>query len=223
MPFNKEKAMSPQNHDHDDGTLNPTAILIHLGLMLFGLSAAGTGLFADDYKRVEHTGFLIHSYAGIGLAVFAFLRLITGFLGPRSVRFTQWMPVTPKRIGLVIEDIRGLLKRRLPDRPTHQGLAGVVQTFGLAVFFLMAATGIYLYFTLEPGRKSAGFTHDVKELHELCAVLIPAFLSFHVGAVIMHAFHGKHIWKKIFFISDTIDRSPSELPDAVSDAGSDRS
>ena len=193
-----------QHIDDKNYTLGPFAILIHLGLLAFGITAALTGLLAEDYKKVEHQGFTIHSWLGMGLAAFASLRLITGIVGPRSVRFLRWMPFTAGRIKLAVKDILGLLKFRMPDRKTHQGLAGVVQTFGLAVFFLMAATGTYLYFFLEPGQKARGFVHDVKELHEIGLVLIPIFLSLHVGAVIMHALRGNHLWKKIFFISDTI-------------------
>ena len=203
-----------QHNDDKNNTLGPFAIFIHLGLLAFGLSAALTGLLAEDYKKVEHLGFTVHSWLGMGLAGFASLRLITGIVGPRSVRFLRWMPFTAGRIKLAIEDILGLLQFRMPDRKTHQGLAGVVQTFGLAVFFLMAATGAYLYFFLEPGQKARGFAHDVKELHEIGLVLIPIFLSLHVGAVIMHALRGNPIWRKIFFISDTI-RKRQDHPDAL--------
>lgn len=197
--------MEQRNDNTKDNTLGPFAILVHLGLLVFGISAALTGLMAEDYKKIEHLGFTIHSWLGMGLAAFAGLRLTTGILGPRSVRFARWMPFTASRIRLVLEDLAGLLKFRMPDRPTHQGLAGLVQTFGLAVFFLMAATGAYLYFFLEPGQKARGFLHDVKELHEIGVVLIPLFLSLHAGAVAMHALRGNHIWRKIFFISDTME------------------
>jgi cytochrome b len=205
--------MSYNNKHNEDTALGPVTRFLHLGLLSFGLASALSGLAAEDYKKAEHIGFAVHSWLGIGLAVFAGLRLITGIAGPHSVRFTAWMPFTPARIKLVLEDIVGLLKMQLPERPTHQGLAGVVQTFGLGVFFLMAATGLYLFFTLEPGRKSHGLVHDVKELHEIGVVLIPAFLAFHVGAVVMHALRGKHIWKKIFFISDTMERPTSHAPE----------
>ncbi len=204
--FRVETNSMTQSVDYKKDTLGPFAIFIHLGLLIFGISAALTGLLAEDYKKAEHLGFTVHSWLGMGLAAFAGVRLITGIMGPRSVRFLRWMPVTPGRIKLVIEDVLGLLKFRVPERQTHQGLAGAVQSFGLAVFFLMAATGTYLYFFLEPGKKAHGFLHDVKELHEAGAVLIPIFLSFHAGAVLLHALRGNHIWKKIFFISDTMGK-----------------
>ncbi len=200
--------------DDKNSKLGPVAILIHLGLLAFGLTAWLTGLMADDYKRMMHPGFTVHSWLGMGLAAFAGLRLITGIIGPRSVQFLRWMPFTAARIKLVLEDISGLLKFRMPDRSTHEGLAGVVQTFGLLVFIFVAATGAYLFFYLEPGQKTRGLVHDVKELHEIGMVLIPVFLSFHVGAVIMHALHGNHIWRKIFFISDTIS-TRNDQPEAL--------
>jgi cytochrome b len=203
-----------QHIEDKNNVLGPFAILIHLGLLAFGITAWLTGFLADDYKRMAHPGFSVHSWLGLGLAAFAGLRLLTGIIGPRSVQFLRWMPFTPMRIKLVLEDIAGLLKFRMPDRATHQGLSGLVQTFGLLVFFFMAATGAYLYFFLEPGQKAHGFIHDAKELHEIGVPLVPAFLSLHAGAVIMHALRGNHIWRKIFFISDTIGKRQSR-PDAL--------
>jgi cytochrome b len=198
--------MSQFNGNEDKKSLNTLSLFIHLGIMIFGIAAWLTGPLADDYKKIDHSGFIIHSWVGICIAAFAALRLITGIIGSKSDRFARWMPFTGDRLKTAAEDIRGLLKFRMPERQTHQGLAGVVQTFGLAVFFLMAATGAYLYFFLEPGQKAQGLVHDVKELHEIGMALIPVFLFVHVGAVIMHAINGKHIWKKIFFISDTMKR-----------------
>ncbi len=190
---------------NDKTKLGPVAILIHLGLLIFGVAAGVTGLLAEDYKKAEPIGFTIHSWLGMGLAVFAGIRLLTGIIGPRSVRFTQWMPFTVSRMKRVVEDMAGLARFRMPERPTHEGLAGLVQTFGLTVFFLMASTGTYLYFFLEPGRKAVGFVHDVKELHEIGLFLIPVFLGMHAGAVLLHALRGNHVWRKIFFLSDTMD------------------
>ena len=194
-------------------TLGSFAIFIHLGLLFFGLTAALTGLLAEDYKKAVHLGFTVHSWLGIGLTAFVGLRLITGIMGPRSVRFLTWIPVTPDRLKLVGEDLHGLLSMRMPERALHEGLAGMVQTFGLAVFFLMAATGTFLYFFLDPGQKAQGFVHDVKELHEIGLVLIPVFVSLHAGAVLLHALRGRHLWKKMFFISDTIEERTAYVED----------
>ena len=98
------------------------------------------------------------------------------------------------------EDCLNLLRLKLPERPSHQGLAGVVQTFGLAVFAWMALTGSLMALWLTPGRKAGGFVHAIKEMHELGPWLIIAFLVIHGGAVTLHALTGQNLWRKMFFL-----------------------
>jgi len=200
--------------------LGAFAILIHLGLFFLGIAAWLTGGLADDYKRTEHSGFTLHSWIGMGLAGFILLRLLLGLFGPRNVRFTRWVPLTRERLLRVREDISGLLRFRLPERPTHQGLAGLVQTFGLSVFLLMSLTGGFMFFSLEPGQKATGLLHSVKELHEVGELLIPLFLSMHGGAVVLHALRGRHLWRQMLFLRET--RSKNAYPDqSLGDAQGD--
>jgi cytochrome b len=202
------------NNRSSRNDLGPFSIFIHLGLLVFGVTAALTGLLAEDYKKIEHLGFTVHRLLGLGLAGFLGLRIITGIIGPRSVRFSEWIPVTAARIRLVMEDMGGLLKFRMPERPVHQGLASVVETFGLLGFLLMGATGLYLYLFLDPGHKAIGVVHDIKEFHEAASVVIPMFLSLHAGAVLMHALMGNHLWKKMVFISDGAEKREVQ-PEAI--------
>lgn len=191
-----------KNNNAKNETLGIHAIIVHLGLTIFGIIAWLTRGLADDYKRLEHIGFTIHTWLGIGACLFILLRLLLGLFGPSNVRFTEWLPYTKERLIPVFEDISGLLKFRLPERQTHQGLAGIVESFGLAVFLWMSLTGIMLFIYLEPGYKARGVIHLIKELHEIGKIFIPVFLSIHAGAVILHALSGRHLWKKMFFIGE---------------------
>ncbi len=173
---------------------------IHLGLTIFGVLAWIAGFWAGDYKKAAHLGFSIHRWLGMGLSIFMALRLLWGFWGPDNVRFTQWVPYTPERLKLVWEDALTLLSLRLPDRPPHQGLSGLVQTFGLAAFAWMALTGSLMFLYLEPGRKATGLMYFIKEIHEAGVWLIPIFLGIHVVAVVLHALAGNHLWRKTFFL-----------------------
>lgn len=173
--------------------------LTHLGLLVFGMAAWLSGNMADDYKHVEHTGFIVHKWLGTGAAFFILIRIGLGLFGSEVARFSRWLPITGQRIAAAVEDIKGLLQLKLPHRQTHLGLAGVVQTFGLTVFTSIAVSGGILFFLLEPGFRVRGIVHDIKEVHEIGEILIPAFLSLHVGAVVMHALAGNHIWKRILF------------------------
>lgn len=192
--------MAPQPNYSEKSDLDDLTRLIHLGLTIFGILAYLTGLWAGDYKRASHLGFSTHKWLGISLAFFVFFRIWLGFYGSREVQFRQWVPYTRERVLRVLEDIVNLLRLRLPDRPTHQGLAGLVQTFGLAVFSWMALTGTLMFFFLEPGRKAGGALHFIKELHEAGLWLIPIFLGIHVGAVTLHALSGNDLWRKAFFL-----------------------
>jgi cytochrome b len=180
--------------------LDDVTRLIHLGLTVFGILALITGLWAGDYKQVHHLGFSLHKWLGLTLAFFMAWRIWTGFFGSQEALFRHWVPYSTERLKLVWEDGLNLLRLKLPERPSHQGVAGLVQTFGLAVFAWMAATGTLMALFLKPGQKAGGFVHALKELHELGLWLIVAFLAIHVGAVLLHALTGDHLWRKMFFL-----------------------
>ena len=175
--------------------------IIHLGLMVFALAAWAASGWAEDYAHTEHLGFTVHSWLGMGLATFVSLRLVYGLVGPSSVRFSQWVPCTKARLVFVWEDILTLFKSRLPDRPSHQGLAGLVQTFGLLTFLWIAVTGSLMFFYLKPGQEAGGVLHFVMEMHEIGETAIPLFLGLHVGAVVLHAVFGNHLWRRMLFLN----------------------
>jgi cytochrome b len=176
--------------------------VIHLGLTMFGISAWATGFLADDYKRLEHLGFSIHSWLGISFAFFLILRIGYGFWGPDDYQFTKWVPYTMDRLRAVMEDLWTLIKLKLPERPTHIGLSGLVQTLGLAAFAWMALTGSLMFFYLTPGHKTSGFLHLIKEMHEIGVWAIPIYLGIHVSAVLLHALTGDHRWRRMFFLKE---------------------
>jgi cytochrome b len=176
--------------------------VIHLGLMVFALAAWSASRWAEDYAHARHLGFSVHSWLGMGLATFISLRLIYGLVGPVNVRFSQWVPYTKARLRFVWEDILTLLKFRLPDRASHQGLAGLVQTFGLLTFSWMAFTGSLMFFYLKPGQETGGVLHFVMEVHGIGETAIPLFLGLHVGAVVLHALSGNHLWRRMLFLEE---------------------
>jgi len=189
---------APPPIERDD--LDDLTRFIHLGLTVFGILALITGLWAGDYKRAHHLGFSVHKWLGLTLSFFLVWRIWHGFFGPREARFSQWAPFTPERLKLAREDCLSLLRLKLPERASHQGLAGVVQTFGLAVFAWMALTGSLMALGLTPGRKAGGVIHAIKEMHEPGLWLIVAFLAIHVSAVALHAWAGQDLWRRMFFL-----------------------
>lgn len=174
--------------------------LIHLALVIFGIAALISGEFAGDYKRSIHPGFSIHSWCGIGMGAAVGLRILWGIVGPNTMRFSDWFPVTRARLALVWQDIVALAGWRLPARPLHQGLAGLVQAIGLCAFAWMALTGAILFGWLEPGVRASGWLRIVKELHGGGQVIAFAYLALHAGAVVLHALAGHDLWRHMFFL-----------------------
>jgi len=172
--------------------------MIHIGLVVFGITAWLTGDLAEDYERSGDWGYFMHSWIGLALALVILVRLLYGMVGPANIRFSNWIPWTGARLRQAWEDVLTLLRMTLPDRPAHVGLSGLVQALGLLVFFWMALTGSVLYVFIVPGSEASGMLHLVQELHEVGEDLIPVYLVLHVGAVLLHTIFDRSFIRRMF-------------------------
>ena len=161
----------------------------HLGIVMFGITSYLTAELAEDYQGL---GYLLHAYLGMALLLFLFSRCIYGFVGIKLYRFTHWLAYKRSYLKSVQEDLRSLIKLKLPDRQDHQGIAGLVQAFGFFVFLWMAVTGTILYIN------NAYEDSIISELHEAGEDLIPIFLCFHIGAVLLHYLFQKNLLPHMF-------------------------
>ncbi len=186
----------------------PTKV-IHLGIMVFALTAYFTGDGADDYKKLEYSGYTLHKWLGMGLSLSILLRIIYGLIGTQTARFLNWVPYTKERLRLAREGLMSVFLYRKPNRPAHQGIAGLINAAGLIIFTWMAVTGSLIFFFLEPGKRAGSFMHFIKEIHEMGEIMVPAYLVIHVGAVIIHALYGRDIWRKMFFMKRRLSRRNS--------------
>lgn len=171
----------------------------HLVMVVLYLTAFLTGDLADDYKKIEHAGFSSHGLLGMAAAFVLCLYLCYSMLGPSNARLSHWFPFTGERLRETWDDLTTLFRFELPEHRRRRGLTGLVQFLGILIFFWLAATGVLLYFFIEPGHKTHGVLHGVKEMHEVGEILIPAYLVLHIGAVIAHSLKGNHVWRAIFF------------------------
>jgi Ni/Fe-hydrogenase 1 B-type cytochrome subunit len=183
---------------NDPAPYDATTRLIHLFLAALGIAALVSGQFAGDYRRPVHTGFDIHSWAGIAMVVALGFRFVWGLAGPSEARFSSWLPFTRARLMAVREDLAALASLRIPERADHGGLAGLVQAIGLLAFAWMAVTGAILFAYLETGARATGWLSAVKELHEGAQPVVLAYVALHVGAVIAHSFAGSPVWRRMF-------------------------
>lgn len=168
--------------------------LLHLGMASFGIAAYLTGEMADDGSGT--TGYWLHAYLGLSLAAFVLLRILGGVFGPGPLRFSGWSPFSRRQWAMVFQDLGSLVRFRMPQRGMHEGLAGLAQALGIAIFAMMGATGTILW--LLPGGEEGNLFEAMEEIHEAGEFLIPLYLGLHVGAVLLHSLAGHATWRRMW-------------------------
>jgi len=181
--------------------------LLHGGLAIFGVAAFLTAELAED--GTASTGYLLHAYLGLSLALFVILRAIGGIAGSGWMRFSGWSPLSARQWKLAVQDVRSLIERKVPERGMHEGLAGLTQAFGLTLFGWMGLSGTGL-FLLGGGPETALF-EAVEESHEVGETLIPLYLALHVGSVLLHSLAGKPIWQRMWKFNSNDHRNQSTI------------
>ena len=175
--------------------------LLHMGLAVFGTWAWWIGEDAHDYHKLVHEGYILHMYVGLTFAAILAARLVYGFLGPKPMRFSAWFPWNRERFEYVKADLRALLRFKLPEPVTHRGLNAFIQSLGAVLFTWQGLSGALMSMLIVPGTRTTGWLNTVREVHhEWGGIWIPGYLALHVGAAVLHAFQGKHIWKKMVFM-----------------------
>ena len=178
----------------------PTRVL-HLGLVVFGVWAWWIGEDAGDYHKPDHSGYVLHMYVGLAFSAFLLLRLAYGFFGPRASRFSAWVPYTRERLAQAWTDVRTLMRLKMPEPVTHQGLNALVQSLGLLLFTWQGASGALMSMLIVPGARTTGWLSVVREIHhEWGGIWIPTYLALHVGASALHAITGRQLWRKMIFL-----------------------
>lgn len=168
--------------------------LLHLGMAGFGIAAYLTGDMAEDGSG--GTGYLLHAYLGLSLAAFVLLRILNGIFSRGPMQFSSWSPFSRRQWVMTFQDLGSLARFRMPDRGMHEGLAGITQAFGIAIFTLMGITGTVLW--LLPGGQEGELFEAMEEIHEAGEVLIPLYLGLHVGAVLLHSLSGHATWRRMW-------------------------
>ena len=170
------------------------AKILHGGIAIFGITAFLSGELAED--GMQTTGYYIHAYLGLSLALFIAVRIYRGFTAAAPLRFSGWSPFSIRQWSLSMQDVRDLLHLHVPERGIHEGLAGLTQAFGLILFSWMAFSGAGLFLLASKPEKQ--LFEVIEELHEVGESLIPLYLAFHVGSVVVHSVAGKPIWQRMW-------------------------
>jgi len=170
------------------------AKVLHMGMAGFGITAFLTGEFAEDGANT--LGYLLHAYLGLSLAAFVLMRVLRGLIGSGPLRFSDWSPLSRSQWTKARQDLMSLVRFQIPERGMHEGLAGLTQAFGVAIFAWMGATGTGLF--LLGGGPESDLFEVVEEIHEVGEALIPLYLALHVGSVLLHSLAGNPLWRRMW-------------------------
>ncbi|MEZ5524548.1 MAG: cytochrome b/b6 domain-containing protein [Pseudomonadales bacterium] len=182
------------------------AKFLHLGLAVFGVAAYLTAEMAEE--GAGSTGFLVHAYLGLSLAAFMLMRILPGVASRGPLKFSGWGLFSRQQWKMVFEDIIGLLRLRVPERGMHEGMAGLVQVFGLLLFAWMGLTGSAMFFIgIEP---ETDLIEAIEELHEIGEGMVPLYLFLHVGAVIAHSLIRRPVWQRMLSFRSADNRKMEE-------------
>ena len=178
--------------------------ILHGGLAIFGITAFLTAEMAENGSN--SFGYYLHAVLGFSVAIFVTARIIAGIAGSGLARFSGWSPFSPRQWQRAWQDIRSLTRLRVPERGAHQGLSGLVQAFGLALFTCLGISGTGLFLLKES--PDASLFHTLEEIHEAGEGLIPLYLLVHVGSVVVHSVAEKPIWQRMWKLSESKGQSP---------------
>ncbi len=175
--------------------------ILHTGMAIFGVCAYLTGELAEDAEHGFSAGYWLHAYLGITVFIFLFGHTLQKILSG-GWELTKWNPGKGSIYTAIVEDLNQLKSFKLPIRSDHNGLAALVQAFGLFIFMWMSVTGLLLFIL---GDQTTGLAHDIAELHEFGGFFILVFLILHVGAVIIHTLLGHGILQRMSPFTKTGD------------------
>jgi cytochrome b len=169
----RKRLMSDLSRTDDSGGARPPEMvqvwdpfvrLFHWSLLALVLLAFATGDEAEG----------AHIAIGYTIVMLLAFRIVWGFIGPRSARFSDFVK-TPLQVRKFIgESLRGTAPRSLGHNPA----GGLMILALLGLLGAISATGYFLTPDADSG------SHVMKALHEAIAYALIPLAALHVGGVL---------------------------------------
>lgn len=133
-------------------------------------------LFMLNFWLIEDDGtWSLHQILGYTLGILLILRIIWGFVGPHTARFTSFLP-SPQRITKHLNDLK---QRTVDPREGHNPMGGA-----MVILLLLMLVVITLSGWMQTWDRFWG-EDWLEEVHEIAANLTMVLVGIHVAAVII--------------------------------------
>ena len=165
-----------------------------IALTIVALIASSQRAEAFEHGPYEDTIWKLHIFAGYGLAAALLARVLWGFVGPASARWSDlWHPA-------VWKDSLNTLRLPKTQRAGHDPIASLAYLFAYGVMALMVATGLLLAASefhtgpLAAWLGNASWLEDVVEdPHEAGFAMMLGFVGLHMAALVYHQLRGERV------------------------------
>jgi len=142
-------------------------------------------LVAVSYFSAEEGEMEIHEISGIAILVLVIFRIIWGFVGSTSARFSHFV----RGPGAVLAYVRALLRRNPPHTAGHNPLGGWVVVAFLLLLVVQGALGLFanddIFYEAPLAYMISDDTSDsISGLHHELFEFILILIGIHVAAVI---------------------------------------
>ncbi len=136
---------------------------------------------------------VIHSYTAVVFTLAVLARIVWMFLGSRYARWDQLVPVAKQRRHDLVETFKfyTFLRKRPPDYPGHNPLAGVAYVAVFGLYLLMMVTGTAIY---SASASLHSPMHALQFLIRVAGGLSTARWLHHVGMWLLLAFAVHHVY-----------------------------
>ncbi len=147
---------------------------------------------------------VIHLYTAIVFTLAVFVRVYWMFAGNPYARWSEFVPITRRRLSSTWQTMRfyAFVRRKPPPYSGHSGLAGATYAIVFLIYFMMIATGLALYTVYAPA----------DSVFQFFQFLIPVFgglpvarLLHHIGMWLLLIFMIHHVYSAVLF--SVVERS----------------
>ncbi len=172
---------------------------LHLGLAFSVTLQLFLSLVMEEPGEAEGYGawaFAAHEIFGLTAFSFAILNWLWVASG-RDGGLKHLLPYHPDGLKAVWQDVKGLLRFRLPQGGAVAGLPGLIEGLGLSVVTVQGAVG-FAIFVLLPADGELPETYEwLGELHEAFGSLVWIYWFGHGGMAVCHRLLGDDVLRRI--------------------------